>query len=110
MTMLDRVARAIADTPVTGEVTGAPISLRQSLTITARIHGIPWNEASFVSQMTDLARAAIEAMREPTEDMDQSGQTVCNDAFLEKEEVPADAHFVWKEMIDGALNHNGRSE
>ena len=50
-----------------------------------------------------VARAVLQAIRDPSEAMDEKGQEVCNAAYLEVDEVPADAHFVWQAMIDAAL-------
>lgn len=56
------------------------------------------------------ARAAIEAMLEPTPFMEEAGQIVCNDAYVAVDELPADAHFVWKAMLRAALTeaNNGQ--
>ncbi len=59
--LVERVARAIAETGVTGELTGSPVSLRDCLTAVSQYQGIEWNEQSFQHQVRQIAKAAIEA-------------------------------------------------
>ena len=48
-----------------------------------------------VFDLKDVARAAIEAMREPTEAMAAAGQTMLD--------IEGDAAIIWRAMIDAAL-------
>ncbi len=54
-------------------------------------------QATYISN----ARAAIEAMREPTEDMEIAGDT---ETGWDKHEMPHPARNSWQAMIDAALN------
>jgi hypothetical protein len=53
-----------------------------------------------------IARAAIEAMREPTDAMDEAGSAVheASDTDPHREWNGADIDGIWKAMIDEALN------
>lgn len=54
--------------------------------------------------MADAAiRTVLERLREPGDDILEVGQNVCNAAYLEPDEVPADAYFVWQAMLDAAV-------
>lgn len=52
-------------------------------------------------------RTVLERLREPGDDMLEVGQNVCNAAYLEPDELPADAYFVWQAMLDAAVREVG---
>lgn len=52
-------------------------------------------------------RTVLERLREPGDDVLEVGQNVCNAAYLEPDEVPADAYFVWQAMLDAAVREVG---
>lgn len=93
-TMLERVARALWD--MKEKATNPPnVSWRNALP----------EERAF---MLKAARAAIEAMREPTPKMAEAGQAVIlaawiNNSDLADEQSIADEHDVLAAMIDAAL-------
>ncbi len=90
--MVERVARAIAKAHRldTGEFVGAD---------GARHHVEPWRD------FIDHARAAIEAMREPTEAMKRAGDDVQTVSEIENVSVPSliESEDVWGAMITAAL-------
>lgn len=91
MTMIERVARAMferwlqTEEAVADQLQNGPQP--------------PWEDQEFGRRCwLDLARAAIEAMREPTVDMAARGSFRLDD---DGDYCPVD---VWKAMIDAALN------
>lgn len=64
--------------------------------------------AAKAREMADAAiRTVLERLREPGDDMLEVGQNVCNAAYLEPDELPADAYFVWQAMLDAAVRKVG---
>lgn len=62
--MIEKVARAISDEPI-----GRAETLRTAMWKIADATGISWDEAAWQRQMQVLARAAIQALMEPTSEM-----------------------------------------
>lgn len=62
-------------------------------------------------EMRSLAKAAlaeaVRAMMEPGDDTLEAGQNLCNDAYLDPDEVPADAYFVWQAMLTAWRRESG---
>ena len=79
MTMEEKVAKALFDH-------------NQSM---CNISPEEWKYVGVKGYWFNLARAAIEAMREPTETMDNAGEQWCDQTS---------AMVVWQAMIDAALN------
>lgn len=94
MSMVERVARAlIADEYDGGHLSGAEIEA---------CIAEDWCLESRRKHFIRKARAAIEAMREPTEAMVKSGQTKCDDYL--------DAAECWAAMIDAALSEHQQTQ
>jgi hypothetical protein len=82
MTMIERVAQAIAEKYALAVNQNAPY-------------------AKVMVQMA--ARAAIEAMREPTQLMEDSGIAEVDELIGENDFTRGNLHYVWRAMIDAAL-------
>jgi hypothetical protein len=82
MTLVEKVALAL---------TGIEFQLPGAGGLRGRLHLAP-------AQAQELARAAIEAMREPTEEMKLKAAPFIGTA------LPAYAGEAWQAMIDAALN------
>lgn len=86
-TMLNKAAEAVdpeiwaidGPTPTRGDVTDFHARRQRSISI---------------------ALAVLHAIREPSDTVLEHGQNLANDAYLEPDELPADAYFLWQEMID----------
>lgn len=86
--MIERVARQIFETNIT-------VYLRLSMDFSEQT-------VSVQEQYRGLARAAIEAMREPTEAMEEAALDV------RPLMLPDSPREVWEAMIDAALNEEGQ--
>jgi hypothetical protein len=87
--MVERVARKLCCKG------GCYIRRMNERAVTAELYDMPWS-CLWESKIDD-ARAAIEAMREPTEAMDEAGQPMCG-------ETGYDFPSIWKAAIDAALS------
>lgn len=70
-----------------------------------------FGEAEAEESLTEAARAAIEAMREPTEEMADAGSS-CLETYDPAEKCPSarDMENGWKAMIDAALSPSPATE
>jgi len=90
--MIERVARAMA--------------AKDSGPEGSELFGIHWDE--FGDGYVESARAAIEAMREPTEEMERLG-TITLDTCLIDDPCGRAAEHVWADMIQAALSQQEKN-
>ena len=63
------------------------------------VEGGRMNDANF----TEIARAVLTAIREPSEVMSEAGGEFCENHNCHKDDMACDAHDCWQAMIDAAL-------
>lgn len=99
MRMVERVARAIHDAECTCGTWREPATKEQMSTFFAPFSKTHYHSEDSIEGWVEVARAAIEAMREPTEAMLEIG----GDTSIEEGEH-IDERKAWRRMIDAALS------
>ncbi len=100
MTDIERVAGAIADTQVPAEDGSASASMRQLFMQLGEIVPGGFNAAQFDNTMSILARAALQAIREPSPGMVEAGEHVAVRGFIPAGQFET---VIWHAMVDAAL-------